>query len=151
MVRIVVPYAAAVMIIWLLILTYIVWMTRSHYQSLIAKTKKGTIGEILSVLIKKDEVFAQHLEGIKKQLTGLMESEKFHYQKIGFLRFNAFERAAGEQSFIFALLNSENTGIVINFLTTREGIRVYAKKVSRGVSEEYELSNEEKETIKKAK
>lgn len=140
-----------IMILWLLVITYFLWTTRSHYNTLIAKTKKGTIGDILSALIKKDDFFATHIEELKKQLSVLIENEKYHYQKIGFLRFNAFERTGGEQSFIIALLNSENTGIVMNFLYTREGIRVYAKKVNKSMSEEYELSNEEKETIKKAR
>lgn len=144
-------YIAVTVIVWLFILTYIVWTTRAHYNTLIAKTKKGTIGDILSALIQKNEALDQQMTLVKKQVEELLENEKLHYQKIGFLRFNAFERAAGEQSFIIALLNRENTGIVINFLYTREGIRVYAKKVQRGVSEEYELSDEEKETIKKSR
>lgn len=138
-------------IIWLVVISYVLWTTRSHYNTLIAKTKKGTIGDILSTLIKKDDIFTEQITELKKHLSTLFENEKLHYQKIGFLRFNAFERAGGEQSFIIALLNSENTGIVINFLYTREGMRIYAKKMHKGLSEEYELSNEEKETIKKAR
>lgn len=139
------------MIIWLAVVSYVLWTTRSHYNTLIAKTKKGTIGDILSTLIKKDDIFTAQIEEIKKHLSALFENEKLHYQKIGFLRFNAFERAGGEQSFIIALLNNENTGIVINFLYMREGMRIYAKKMHKGLSEEYELSNEERETIKKAR
>ncbi len=143
-------YVILVIVVWLVVVSYVVWTTRSHYNTLIAKTKKGTIGDILSMLIKKNEVFADHIGELKKHLLSLLEKEKLHYQKIGFHRFNAFERSGGEQSFIIALLNKEDTGIIINFLYTREGIRIYAKKMHKGVSEEYELSHEEKETIKKA-
>lgn len=144
-------YVIGAIIIWLSVVSYVLWTTRSHYNTLIAKTKKGTIGDILSMLIKKDDIFTEQIEELKKHLSALFENEKLYYQKIGFLRFNAFERTGGEQSFIIALLNSENTGIIINFLYTREGMRIYAKKMHKGMSEEYELSNEEKETIKKAR
>lgn len=144
-------YIIGILILWLLVISYVLWTTRSHYNTLIAKTKKGTIGDILSMLIKKDEVCATHLQELRNHLLPLIEKEKVHYQKIGFHRFNAFERSGGKQSFIIALLNGEDTGIIINFLYTREGMRVYAKRMNKGMSEEYELSHEEKETIKKAK
>ncbi|HLD26340.1 MAG TPA: DUF4446 family protein [Patescibacteria group bacterium] len=143
-------YIIGIIILWLLVISYVLWTTRSHYNTLIAKTKKGTIGDILSMLIKKDEMCAKQREELKNQLLPLLEREKLYYQKIGFHRFNAFERSGGEQSFIIALLNKEDTGIIMNFLYTRDGMRMYAKKMHKGISEEYELSHEEKETIKKA-
>lgn len=137
--------------IWLLILTFFLYKIKSHYYQLISRTKKRRIDDILDLLIEKNELFNKEIEEIKRKLEEIVYQQNFYYQKIGFLRFNPFDRVGGEQSFILALLDKENTGIVLNFLYTREGIRVYAKRVKRGLSEEYELSNEEKEAIKKAK
>ena len=66
------------------------------------------------------------------------------------VRFNPFERSGGEQSFVLALLNNLNSGLVINFIYTREGLRTYIKKVKAGKGEKYELSEEEKEAIDKS-
>lgn len=137
--------------IWLLILTFFLYKIKSHYYHLVSRTKKRKIDEILDSLIEKDQIFSQDIDQIKKQINQINYRDKFYYQKIGFLRFNPFDRVGGEQSFILALLDKEDTGIILNFLYTREGIRVYAKRVKKGISEEYELSNEEKEVIKKAK
>lgn len=139
------------LILWLLIITYFVYKIKSHYDRLVSRTKKTKIDEVLDVLLEKDKVFAKEISQIKKTIEEILYQEKFHYQKIGFLRFNPFERVGGEQSFIIALLNKEDSGLILNFLYTREGVRVYAKKVNKGVSEEYELSTEEKEVIKKAR
>ncbi len=139
------------LIFWLLIISYFVYKIKSHYDRLVSRTKKTKIDEILDVLIEKDNVFTKEISQIKKSIQDILYQEKFHYQKIGFLRFNPFERVGGEQSFIIALLNQEDSGIILNFLYTREGVRVYAKKVNKGASEEYGLSAEEKEAIKKAK
>lgn len=144
-------YFGAFLIVWLVIISFFLYKIRAHYYHLISRTKKGSIDEILEVLMGKDDLFTQEIKQVKKSVEQINDESKFHFQKIGFLRFNPFERVGGQQSFIIALLDKENSGIILDFLYTREGIRVYAKKVKKGVSEEYGLSNEEKEVIKKAK
>lgn len=142
--------AFAVLVIWLFLVSFFLYKTTIHYNSLTAKTNKKNISDILDFLVQKEDFHNSEITGLKKQIEKLIKEEKTHYQKIGFLRFNPFERVGGEQSFIIALLNEEETGIVLNFLYIREGIRVYAKKVKKGFSEGYELSKEEKEAINKA-
>lgn len=136
---------------WILGLSIVVFRIKIHYDKLLKRTKRRNIDDILDFLLEKDENFSVEIKKIKEELEDLFEKEKFHYQKIGFLRFNPFDRVGGEQSFVLAFLDRENNGIVLNFLYTREGMRVYAKRVKQGISEEYELSTEEKEAIKKAK
>lgn len=136
---------------WILGLSIVVFRIKIHYDKLLKRTKRRNIDDILDFLLEKDENFSVEIKKIKEELKDLFEKEKFHYQKIGFLRFNPFDRVGGEQSFVLAFLDRENNGIVLNFLYTREGMRVYAKRVKQGISEEYELSTEEKEAIKKAK
>jgi hypothetical protein len=70
-------------------------------------------------------------------------------QKVGVVRFNPFSDVGGNQSFVIALLDSKNSGLVISSLHGREGTRVYAKPVSAGKSEHH-LSTEEIQAIKKA-
>lgn len=139
------------LILWLFVLSFFLYKTKSHYSSLLTRTKKGNIDDILDALIDKDDFFSKEIDKIKKNLQEIIYKNKFSLQKIGFLRFNPFDRVGGEQSFVIALLDGEDNGIILNFLYTREGIRVFAKKIDQGKCEEYELSEEEKETIKKAK
>ena len=70
---------------------------------------------------------------------------------MGLVRFNAFGKSEGEQSFVLALLNELGSGVVINFIYIHEGIRVYAKPVKAGKGEQHELSSEEKEAVLYAK
>ena len=68
---------------------------------------------------------------------------------MGVVRYNPFSDTGSDQSFSIALLDSDNNGMVITSLYSRDGNRVYAKPVKNNVSE-YSLSNEEKEAIIKA-
>ena len=70
-------------------------------------------------------------------------------QKVGLLRFNAFNDVGGDQSFALALLDYQNNGAVILSLFGREGIRVYAKAIKNGKSE-YNLAEEEEKAIEQA-
>ena len=132
---------------WLVILTGILFKTKAHYNNLISKTRKNNIDEILDELLNRGKQTKQELEIIKKELKIEMEKSLLHFQKVGLIRFNPFERSGGDKSFVISLLNYENSGIVINFIHTRDGLRVYSKKIKNGKGEEFELSEEEKKAI----
>lgn len=70
--------------------------------------------------------------------------------KVGIIRFNPFKDIGGDQSFALALLDGKDCGIVISSLHTREGTRIYSKPVSKGISEKYTLTEEEKMAINEA-
>ena len=57
---------------------------------------------------------------------------------------------AGKLSFALALLNQDNTGVVINAMHSREGCFTYAKEIIKGESY-IVLSEEEKEALNQAK
>ena len=65
------------------------------------------------------------------------------------MRFNPFNDLGGNQSFVIALLDNENSGFVISSLFVKEGNRVYAKAIRNGKSDHL-LFDEEKEAIERA-
>ncbi len=71
--------------------------------------------------------------------------------KVGLIRFNPFGERAGNQSFALALLNSNDDGITLSSLHTREGTRLYTKQILKGQPVNNELTQEEHEVLKIAK
>lgn len=140
----------SIFFIWLVVLSWIVFKVRKHYYNLITRTKKEHIDAILDELLQTDKKIITDLEEVKKQVKEEMKLSRLHLQKIGLVRFNPFERVGGEQSFVVSLLDKENNGIVINFIYTREVLRIYTKRVKKGKGEEYELSEEERKAIEKS-
>lgn len=143
--------ALGVFFLWLCALTFLFLKLKNHYNSLIGHTGKKTIDGILDGIIAEDKRFEQEIGTLKKELHEVTQQANFHYQKIGLVRFNPFERMGGEQSFILSLLDGKNSGIILNFLYTKEGVRVYSKRITNGKSDDYELSKEEKEALTNAK
>ncbi len=68
--------------------------------------------------------------------------------KVGLVRFDPFGDRSGNQSFVIALLNSKNNGLILSALHTREGTRVYTKQISNGQSKAIELTKEEIEVLR---
>lgn len=128
----------------------IVFKTKAHYDKLIIRTRKESIDEILDILLDNQKKLTEENISLKKELREEILSSRLHIQKIGLVRFNPFERMGGEQSFIVALLDEEKNGLTLNFIYTKEGLRVYTKKIKNGKGKDYDLSEEEKKAIEKS-
>lgn len=138
----------SVFFIWLIFISWTLYKIRKHYYNLISRSKKHTIDEILEYLLASDKKFSGNIEELEKEMKDLITHSQISLQKIGVVRFNPFEKVGGEQSFVIALLNNHNNGVVLNFIYTREGMRTYIKKVKSGKGEKYELSDEEQDAVK---
>jgi len=97
---------------------------------------------------------SQSIIHMDKEIQELFEiSNKVHHlslkglHKVGIIRFNPFKDIGGNQSFVVALLDGKNSGVVISSLHTREGTRVYAKPINKGKGDEYQLTEEETKAI----
>ncbi len=69
--------------------------------------------------------------------------------RITVTRFNPFEDVGGDQSFILCILDSNNSGVIITSLHSRDFTRVYAKPLKNGEGDNITLSKEEKLAIVK--
>lgn len=70
-------------------------------------------------------------------------------QRVGVVRFNAFEDTGSDLSFAIALLDASNNGVVISSIFGRSDSRTYAKPVVAGQSS-YFLTTEEKQALQLA-
>lgn len=79
----------------------------------------------------------------------LDQSVRRAIQRVGIVRFNAFNDTGGDQSFVIALLDAAGDGLVLSSLYSRTGNRVFAKSLEGGQSK-YPLTEEEQEAIEQA-
>lgn len=71
-------------------------------------------------------------------------------QRVGLVRYNAFDDVGSDLSFALAVLDNENNGFVLNAIYARTSNNIYAKPIENGTSR-YELSEEEIKAVSKAK
>jgi hypothetical protein len=114
--------------------------------SLGRKKKLQTLEQAIEYIKKLEK----RIDVIQEDLYKEKEKNNLALRKLGILRYNPFKESGGDQSFSLALLEDNDNGFVITSIYTNEGVRVFAKPVIKGDSK-YQLSEEEKEAIKKAK
>ena len=72
---------------------------------------------------------------------------KSNVQKIGFVKYNAYDDTENKLSFALALLDERENGILINHIYSKHGSNIYAKFVSNGKVED-RISEEEATALK---
>ena len=100
-------------------------------------------------IYKVNEVVEKNKE-IEYQLNAVERSMYYCVQKVGVIRYNAFDNVGSDLSFSIALLNNNDDGLVLSSLYSRDSSSTYAKPVTGGKSK-YALSAEELKAIDKAK
>lgn len=89
-------------------------------------------------------------ENMEKDLININQKLRKSIRGLETIRFNPFPDQGSNQSFAIGLQNEDGDGVVISSLYSRERMSVFAKPIKKGVST-YELTDEEKEVIQKAK
>lgn len=141
----------ALIFLWITVLTYFVLQSRKFTTSLFGDTRKSELKEILQEHINRVGMVQVRLKDVEKMVSDVEMSSQRHLSKMGVVRFNPFDDTGGDQSFVLALLDERNDGVVISSLHGRQRTRMYAKPVKAGEAADYELSEEEKEAIRKAR
>ena len=138
-----------ILIIWNSSLTLLIFYLWFLLRRFFPRDKRG-LKQLIEDSLYKNVSIEKNIGLLKEGLNKHQENTKKHFQKIGLIKFNPFERLGGEQSYCLALLAENESGIVITFLYTKGGIRVYIKEVIKGKSKDVSFSKEEKEAILKA-
>lgn len=94
--------------------------------------------------LKKDTVT------INEEIGKIKENLLCTYQKIGVVKYDAFREMGGKLSFVLALLDKNNNGILLNSVhSSREGCYTYLKEIIKGESF-LELSEDERSALNQA-
>ncbi|MHC1684964.1 MAG: DUF4446 family protein [Clostridiaceae bacterium] len=117
------------------------------------KMMKGNDNQDIEALITKhiediEKVKADN-ESLMNQYDELKSKINKAVQKTAILRYKAFEDVGSDLSFSLALLDDENSGVIVTSIYGRNESTVYAKPIDNGISR-YDMSEEEEEVLQRA-
>jgi hypothetical protein len=98
---------------------------------------------------EEPELFALEMAGLREETMALQDAVARAVQRVGLVRFDAFEDLGGMLSFAVAMLDKEGSGVVLSSINGRNETRIYAKPIEHGASR-INLSGEEEEAIRRA-
>lgn len=133
-----------------LICFYYTFKTKRRYEKLALRLGNNTDISVMlksyidkvNELEKKDDQIIEYCNKINEELLKTIK-------KVGLVRYNSYGNTKNKLSFTLALLNNENSGIVLNSIYGEDSSNIYAKPIVKGKSQ-YNLSEEEIDAVGEA-
>lgn len=122
-------------------------LLQNKIKGVFQSDKIDNVDELLESYAKKFQNTDSKLDKIFTELQSHSIILNYTLHKVAIKRFNPFADMGGDTSFTIALLNNENSGILLTYIATREqGGRSYAKPIEKGRANQ-QLSQEETEVL----
>lgn len=100
----------------------------------------------IAALFEDNKYLKTSADKNKKDIRSLYRQLETAYQKMGLVKYDAFQHMGGQLSFSLCLLNENNDGFIINSVHSTEGCYSYTKEIKGGEST-ISLGEEEKEAL----
>lgn len=123
-------------------------LKKKYKKFMIGKDAK-TLEESIQKLFEDNKYIRDLSEENKKSIRKINKDMEYSFNKVGIVRYDAFQQMGGMLSFTIALLNDRNDGFILNSVHSTEGCYTYIKEVESGLCK-IDLSNEEKDALSKA-
>lgn len=137
-----------VLILLILMIKKVKLLSRNYKNFMRGKDAESLEEVILKKFDEIDELKTANREN-RKQIEDITQNLLLTYQKIGIIKYDAFQEMGGKLSFALALLDKSNNGFVMNSMHNRESCYTYIKEIIDGKSY-ITLSEEEKKAVDKA-
>ncbi len=145
--------AFVILIVILLVMNIVSFVKIGKLQKRLKKFMKGKDAQSLEkeiVGLYEDNKFLKNMvDNNKKDIRDLNRRFAKAFQKIGLVKYDAYQQMGGLLSFSLALLDEDNNGLILNSVHSTEGCYTYTKEVRMGECK-LELSNEEKVALDQA-
>ncbi|MDR7554884.1 MAG: DUF4446 family protein [Armatimonadota bacterium] len=132
-----------------LVTAWLVVRLRVLTRQLAAVTGAPPLLEQVDRLNSAVDALGRRVDHVAQRMEHIGAQAQRSLQRVGLVRYDAFQDLGGQLSFSIALLDADRNGFVLSVLNGREGARAYAKPVRAGASSAM-LSDEERRAIVQA-
>lgn len=140
-------------ILLLLILLIVSFRKTSQLEKRLDKFMLGKDAKSLEkdiIALYEDNKFIKiNMDKNKKDIRTLYKNMESAFQKVGIVKYDAFQQMGGQLSFSLALLDENNNGFVLNSVHSTEGCYTYTKEIKNGECA-ISLGDEEKKALSMA-
>ena len=123
-------------------------LKKKYNKFMTGKNAKSLENEIIA-LFEDNKFIKSSIDKNKKDIRTLYKNMESTFQKIGIIKYDAFNQMGGKLSFCLALLDENNNGFILNSVHSAEGCYSYTKEIINGESS-ISLGEEEKQALLKA-
>ena len=120
-------------------------LSKKYKKFMSGKTAKSLEKEIMG-LYEDNKFMKVSVEKNKKDIQTLYRKFEGAYQKIGIVKYDAFNQMGGQLSFSLALLDENDNGFILNSVHSTEGCYSYTKESKNGLCD-ISLGEEEQKAL----
>lgn len=134
-----IAYLFLILLIFIVLLFIIIILQMKKLNRLQKRISKFMTGKDAKSLEKdivglyEDNKFLKiNVDKNKKDIRTLYKNMEHAFQKIGLIKYDAFQQMGGKLSFSLALLDENNNGFILNSVHSTEGCYTYTKEIKNG-------------------
>lgn len=118
-------------------------LKKKYDKFMLGKNAESLENEITD-LFEDNKFIKSSIEKNRKDIHALYRKFESSLQKVGIIKYDAFEQIGGKLSFCMALLDENNNGFILNSVYGAEGCYTYTKEIKNGNCETSLGQEEEK-------
>lgn len=134
-----IAYLFLILLVFIVVLFIIIILQMKKLNRLQKRISKFMTGKDVKSLEKdivglyEDNKFLKiNVDKNKKDIRTLYKNMEHAFQKIGLIKYDAFQQMGGKLSFSLALLDENNNGFILNSVHSTEGCYTYTKEIKNG-------------------
>ena len=120
-------------------------LSKKYNKFMGGKNAKSLEKDIMG-LYEDNKLIKASMEKNRKDIENLYRKLEGAFQKIGIVKYDAFNQMGGQLSFSLALLDENDNGFILNSVHSTEGCYSYTKEIKGGLCE-ISLGDEEKQAL----
>ena len=148
---VIIGLAALVLIMMILLIVFIVQMSKlkKRYKIFMQGNDAKSLEDTLVYRLEQVDELIEANASNERNIDTIFNNMQGCFQKLGLVKYDAFNEMGGKLSFSICLLDEKNNGFIINAMHSREGCYTYVKEIIDGNSI-IQLAEEEQQALQQA-
>lgn len=140
--------AAALLVVLVLLVVLLVKYSKlqKRYRKFMRGKDAASLEDDMHKVFEEMKAFKVSTDQNTKDIHVLYKDMEHTFQKLGVVKYDAFQQMGGKLSYSLALLDGKNNGFIINSVHSSEGCYSYTKEVKNAASS-ISLGAEEEEAL----
>lgn len=122
---------------------------KKKYKKFMGGKDVKSLEDKLKTIVEDNKYIIELSTENKKNIKEIKKEMEISFNKVGIVKYDAFNQMGGKLSFCLALLNEKDNGFIMNSVHSSEGCYTYIKEIKAGICN-IDLGNEEKQALSEA-
>ena len=117
-----------------------------RYKKFMSGKNAKSLEQDIEGIFEENRFIKASTEKNRKDIQALYRKFEGAFQKVGIVKYDAFNQMGGQLSFSLALLDENDNGFILNSVHSTDGCYSYTKEIKQGICE-ISLGDEEKKAL----